>query len=240
MTVGPFVSPAAAEEADALLRKASEAYGKRDWTKTVDLATQALKADPKLADAFNLRGAALFMRGKFKESVADFDRYLKLAPNKAAGHWQRGISLYYAKDYDKGRKQFEGYEKEDTNDVENAVWHFLCVARKDGVKKARTKILKIGKDPRVPMMEVYDLFKGSIKPADVLKAAEAGDVAAALRKRQLFYAHLYLGLYYDATGDAKKALEHMALADEKYRIGHYMGDVARVHHELLKKAPKPK
>ena len=36
------------------------------------------------------------------------------------------------------------------------------------------------------------------------------------------------------------ALEHMTAAAGKYRIGHYMGDVARVHEELLRKESKPK
>ena len=141
--------------------------------------------------------------------------------------------------YDEGRRQFEGYEKVDTNDVENAVWHFLCVARKDGLAKARASVLKIGKDRRVPMMQVYDLYRGALKPADVLAAAEAGEVAPMQRQQRLFYAHLYLGLYYDATGNKKQALEHMSQAADKYRITHYMGDVARVHEGLLRKELKP-
>jgi lipoprotein NlpI len=196
---------------------------------------RSLKLDAKLADAYDHRGSEQFKLGHIKESLADFDRFLKLQPKAAPGHWKRGISLYYAGRYDDGRKQFEGYEKVDTNDVENAVWHFLCNARRIGIDKAREQMLKIGKDRRVPMMEVYDLYRGKIKPADVLAAAEAGDVPAELRKQQRFYAHLYLGLYYDVLGDRNKALEHMTLAEGKYRIGHYMGDVAHVHAELLRK-----
>jgi lipoprotein NlpI len=99
-------------------------------------------------------------------------------------------------------------------------------------------VLKIGKDKRVPMMEVYDLFRGKLKPADVLAAAGAGDLTAGQRKPRLFYAHLYLGIYADVLGDRKKAREHLALAAGKYKVDHYMGEVARVHHELLKKDAK--
>lgn len=201
---------------------------------------KCLERDPKSAEAYDHRGSEQFKRGKVAESLVDFDAFLKLRPAAAPGHWKRGISLYYAGRFDDGRKQFEGYEKVDTNDVENAVWHFLCVARKDGLDKARASVLKIGKDTRVPMMQVYDLYKGELKPADVLAAAEAGDVPAAERANRLFYAHLYLGLYDDVRGDKKSALEHMDLAAGKYRIGHYMGDVARVHAELLRKDAKDK
>ena len=64
-----------------------------------------------------------------KESLADFDKFLALRPAEKNGHWKRGISLYYAGRFEDGKKQFEGYENVDTNDVENAVWHFLCNAR---------------------------------------------------------------------------------------------------------------
>jgi lipoprotein NlpI len=190
--------------------------------------------DPKRAEAYNHLGSELFKLGKVKESVSCFDKYLAFNPKAFAGHWKRGISLYYVGRFEEGRKQFEGYQTLDANDVENAVWHFLCVAKKDGLKKARAALLPIRKDSRVPMMEVYALFQGKIGPARVLKAARAGEVDAQKRKQQLFYAHLYLGLFFDATGNKKEALKHLTQAAGKYRISHYMGDVARVHLDLLK------
>jgi lipoprotein NlpI len=196
----------------------------------------AARLDPKLAEAFDSRGDAHLKLGKFAEAVADFDRFLVLRPREAPGHWRRGIALYYAGEYAAGREQFKGYESKDANDVENAVWHFLCGAKVDGVDKARAAMLKVGKDRRVPMTEVFELYRGKLKPADVLAAAEAGNATPEERANRLFYAHLYLGLYYDATGDPKQALEHIALAAGKYRSPHYMGDVARVHERVLREA----
>ena len=217
------------------LKRGRQRYGKRDFSGAVKDFGECLRLDPRNTEALDSRGNAHFMLAEFEKSVADFDGYLKLVPKDANGHWRRGISLYYAGKYEAGKKQFEGYEKVDTNDVENAVWHFLCAARKDGTRAARAGLLKIGKDGRTPMMQVYEMFAGKQKPADVLKAANAGKLTDEQRRPQLFYAHLYLGLYYDATGERKKAIEHLALAANKYRIGHYMGEVARVHHELLSK-----
>jgi lipoprotein NlpI len=196
---------------------------------------QVLQLDPKKVEAYDRRGSEEFKLGRFTESVADFDRFLEARPDERPGHWRRGISLYYAGKYDEGRKQFAGYEKVDANDVENAVWHFLCAARADGVDKARASMLKIGKDSRVPLMKVYDLFHGDAKPEDVLAAARAGDPSKEELNSRLFYAHLYLGLYYEAIGDNKQALEHMTLAAHKHTIGEYMGEVARVHERLLLK-----
>jgi lipoprotein NlpI len=209
----------------------------REHDKAIADFTRCIEHHPNAADAYDHRGSEHFILGHIKESLDDFDKFLKLEPKAAPGHWKRGISLYYARRYEDGRKQFKDGDKIFADDVENAVWHFLCNAKIQGIDKARAEMLKIGKDNRVPLMEIYGLFLSKCKPRDVLAAAESGDVPAELRNQQLFYAHLYLGLYFDVLGDKRKALEHMSLAADKYRLG-YMGDVAHVHAELLRKEVK--
>jgi lipoprotein NlpI len=210
-------------ETDADLKKA-----------LADLDKQ-IRADPKRAEAYHERGSVHFKIGNFKDSVRDFDKYVELRPEKKASHWQRGISCYYAGQYDEGRKQFEGYQDFDNSDVENAVWRFMCMARAGSVDQARKAMFKIGDDRRVPMRQVYEMYSGRLKPAEVLAAAQAGNPAKELLGRQLFYAHLYIGIYYDLEGKTAKALEHLNKAADDYRISHYMGDVARIHRDLLKK-----
>jgi lipoprotein NlpI len=185
-----------------------------------------------LANTHQHLGIAHFKAGKIQESIDEFDRQIELDPDAKISHWQRGISYYYAGRYDDGRRQFEGYQDFDSNDVENAVWRFMCMTRKDGIDKARKAILKIGNDKRVPMRQVYDLYKGDLKPEGVLNAAKAD--------RELFYAHLYVGIYFDLLGDKKQAFEHLNKATEDYRINHYMWDVARVHRDLLIKDKEPR
>jgi lipoprotein NlpI len=200
---------------------------------------KCLDMTPDLAEAYDHRGSEHFKLGHITESLRDFDKTLELRPALRPGHWKRGITCYYAGKFDEGRKQFEGYEKVDTNDVENAVWHYLCVARLSSPEKARASILKIGKDKRVPMMQVYALYSGQAKPEDVLAAVQEGKPTSEELNERLFYAHLYLGLYHEVVGDKKQALEHLKLATEDHKLGHYMWDVARVHLELLRKEAKP-
>jgi lipoprotein NlpI len=207
-------------------------------TEAIADCDEAIRLDPKAAEAYNRRGSERFKLGQIKESIADFDRFLELKPEEKPGHWKRGISYYYAGRFDEGRRQFEGYEAVDRNDVENAVWRYLCMARDVGPAKARAAMLKVDNDRRVPMMEVYALFSGKAKPADVLAAARAGRPPAAQLNERLFYAHLYLGLYYEAEGDRKQAEEHLARAAQDHKIRHYMWDVAHVHLELLRKGTK--
>lgn len=197
----------------------------------------ALQIDPSQADIYQLRGSCQFKLGRFKESIADFDAYLKLQPKQEPHHWQRGISYYYAKRYEEGRKQFDWHQTVNHNDVENAVWHFLCVARKDGLEKAREKLIPIEGDKRVPMMEVLKLFAGKLKPSEVMSAAKAGNPPPAELEYRLFYAHLYLGIYYDIIGEPDRALIYLRRAAEKTEKFGYMADVARVHLEYIQKEP---
>jgi lipoprotein NlpI len=200
--------------------------------------TTILALDKSLANMYQSRGAVHFKAGQIKESIDDFDKYIELKPQAKISHWQRGISYYYAGRYDDGRKQFEGYQDFDSNDVENAVWRFMCMVRKDGIDKARKEMLKIGNDRRVPMRQVYDLYKGELKPDDVFAATKKGDPDATQLSQRLFYAHLYVGIYFDLLGQKKTAFEHLNKATEEHRIGHYMWDVARVHRDLLAKESK--
>ena len=200
--------------------------------------TMALKLDPKQSIIHQHRGVAYFKSAKVVESIADFDKYIAANPRSEPEHWQRGISHYYAGEFAKGRKQFEVHQTVNPNDVENAVWHFLCVARAETIEKARAAYIPIKGDTRVPMMEVHALFIGKLKPEDVLASANAGDVKGPQLERNLFYAHLYLGLYYEIIGDAEKSAKYIRLAAAKTEEHGYMGDVARVHAVLRKIKPE--
>jgi lipoprotein NlpI len=170
--------------------------------------------------------------------VADFDKYGELNPSAKSRQWERGIALYYAGKFAEGAKQFELYQTFHDQDVENSAWRYLCVARAEGLEKAKENMLPIESDRRVPMMAIYDLYRGTKKPEDVLVTAEAGQPLKTELNLRLFYAHLYIGLWHEAAGREAEAKKHILLAEE-HKIGHYMWDVAHVHAERLREE-KPK
>jgi tetratricopeptide (TPR) repeat protein len=175
------------------------------------------------------RAVSEFSKGRIPESVAAFDELARLAPAEAPYLWQRGIALYYAGRYRDCRAQFESHRTVNPDDVENAAWHFLCVARAETPKAARTALLPVGPDSRVPMREVYEMFRGVIGADAVLKAA-------GTRPQARFYAHLYIGLYSEAISDAARAREHIEQAAQPQfaDAGGYMHTVAVVHQARLK------
>jgi lipoprotein NlpI len=196
---------------------------------TLCLLAFAARAQPAAEDPqaiFN-RAVADFRSGRMAQSADGFDRVAKLAPDYAPQLWQRGIALYYAGRYQDCRTQFESHRTVNPNDVENAAWHFLCVARAESPAKAKAALLPVGPDARVPMRQIYQMFRGDLTPEQVL-------AAAGTEPESQFYAHLYAGLYFEALGNQARALEQItAAADDRYPAG-YMHDVARVHRDLLR------
>ena len=179
------------------------------------------------------RAVSDFQSGRIQESVAGFDRLVKMAPQAMPQLWQRGIALYYAGRFKDCRAQFESHRTVNPNDVENAAWHFLCVARAESPAKAKAALLPVGPDSRVPMSQIYQMLRGELTFEHILRAA-------GTQPEGQFYAELYSGLYLEALGDAGQALKHIRnAAADRYSGSGYMHDVARVHRDLLVQRQSP-
>ena len=165
-----------------------------------------------------------FRTGRIEQSLAGFDRVATASPADAPYLWQRGIAQYYAGRFGECRDMFIAHRTVNPDDVENAAWHFLCVARAESPEAARKQLLPVGPDARLPMREVYQMFQGRMTQAQVMKAAGSDPSAQ-------FFARLYIGLYLEATGDREGGRTQIEMAaEERYaRVGGYMHDVARVH-----------
>ncbi|MEX2139664.1 MAG: tetratricopeptide repeat protein [Pirellulales bacterium] len=216
----------------ALRARAYIAAGKS--AEAINDLSRLLQMNPQQPRLLELRGTEYFKLQRFKEAIADFNQECRLEPAREPWHWKRGLAYHYAGQYDKGRDQFQQYHDREDNDVENAVWRVLCMARiKDvGLKKAQADILVVRRDPRLPMMEVYALFAGKAKPEEVLRAIERGQPDERELNSRTFYGNLYLGLYFDMTGHPKRAVEHLKIA-VKHPIEHFMWDIAKLHLAIM-------
>jgi lipoprotein NlpI len=130
-------------------------------------------------------------------------------------------------------KQFDLHRTVNPQDVENSVWHYLCNARAADRETAQKALFPVNRDARVPMPQVLDLFAGKLKPQDVVDAAEKAGLNGDRLTAARFYAHLYVGLFYEAEGDATKAKQHLNAAVETYKVPDYMWDVANVRLRAL-------
>lgn len=218
-------------EAFRLRARAYEAL--RQFDRAIADLDRAIELAPRDADGYQARGQVQFKAGNVRASVDDFDRFLQLRPERKPHHWQRGISYYYTREYEKGVKQFELHKTVNPEDVENAVWQFLCKARVDGVEKARAELIRIKSDSRPWAKTVYQLYQGKVTPEQAVDRAEKISETEAQRRYNLFYTHLYVGLYHEAMGQPDRARRHIRFAVKEYPSPHYMGDVARVHLQLV-------
>jgi lipoprotein NlpI len=215
-----------------------ERLQQRDNKGALQAFDAALKANPKLALAHDRRGDALLKLGQFKEAVAAFDVYLEANPEQSPQHWRRGIALYYAGRHADGVKQFEIHKTVNAEDVENAAWHYLCNIKVVGKMKARAALITVTSDARKPMAEIQKLFAGQLTPEDVLAVADKTDAKTEDGIAARFYAHLYIGLWHESEGNTKLAYQHLSAAVTKYKISHYMWDVANAHRPLAEAALK--
>ena len=117
-------------------------------------------AEKKSPEVLYRLGEEKFFAGPIQEAIVDWDQEIALSPRRGPHHWQRGLALYYAGRYNEGVAQFVSHQTVNGHDVENAVWHFLCVVRGTGgsAEKVRKDYIPIEGDPRVPMKKEPALF----------------------------------------------------------------------------------
>jgi len=213
--------------------KASQRFAQAD-----ELATKRVEAFPEDWRVYLQRGELRFRTGKITESLIDFDKSLELNPAMAASFWQRGLSLYYVGKFQAGREQFELHRTVNSSDVENPFWHFLCVAKLEGVDSAQKKILPCGYDGRAPLMDILELIRGTKTFEEVAQIVDSIDKESKQNAFDRFYGNYYLGLYLDSLGEKERAEVFLLKAvDEK--LPGYMPDAARVHLDLLRKGKLP-
>lgn len=240
----PAIHSATAEEHPLPEKQRQELA--RSYDAQIERFTALLKEDPKKVGYYSRRADAYFFRGRFKESVADYQKMVELEPKLETSHWRRGIAWFYAGDFKQAAHQFEIYDTFDDVDRENGIWRFFSQAKAYGLKKARQGLLKYKKDDREPFPSVYKLFDESIKPDTILSSIAEAKIDKDEREKRLFYAQLYIGLNYDILGKPKQAKEHLrkAVANKWGPTAgygpNYMWHVGRLHYELLDAKEKAK
>jgi len=178
------------------------------------------------------RGVEALRKGKIQEALQRLDRVAEKSPASVPHLWQRGIAQYLAGEYKAGRLQFEQHRVVNPSDVENATWHFLCVAAEEGVDAARKAFLPAPQDSRVPQAEIYALYQGTGDREGIERAVAKLPEGSAARRTARFYADLYLGLYAHALGNKDEAKKYLDAAAAVTGMN-VMGDVARVCRDTL-------
>ncbi len=221
----PDGEPTAAQVGDALRRG--------DHDAAASTAQQLLKRSPEDPQTWRLVADALLRTGRVERAAELYDQFAEERPETVPFLWQRGIALTLSGRYQDAARQFESHREVNPNDVENAAWHFLALAKATTVREAREKLLPAPGDPRPPMKEVLQFLKdGNAEP--VTDRIEQLPEETPARRSAAFYGYLYLGMVADAEGDTMQALSLVTRSTE-YTGNNYMGDVARAYAGILKR-----
>ena len=187
--------------------------------------TAALSLNPNFPDIYQLRGCNHFKMGNIMAAVQDWQVFIQLKPEKETEHWQICVGHALLGNYEEARKRFEWHWTVNPEDMEVAFWHFLCVARTEGLAKARENLMAVSGEKRVPMVQIYSLYKGESNESDVWLAVENGAPAPIERAQREFFAHYYIGLLRQAEGRFEDARASVSIAlDIAHSHDGFIGD----------------
>lgn len=212
----------------------------QEFQGNIDHYTDLIKKFPDNVRLYSRRGDNHLFAGNFKEAVTDYEKMIELDSSQDAPHWRLGIAYYYINDFEKGMKQFAKYHAYDAVDRENGVWKFFCQANFQNIEKAQKEMLPYTRFDRHPFPAIYDLLEGKegTTPESILKDADESNESPQYKVRRYFFAHLYIGMWYEIQGNKEAALKHLykAAANEfGQETGTYMWQVARIHFNELSK-----
>ena len=212
--------------------EARRALQRQDYPAALEAANKLAKA-PANDEFRRVAGDTLLRCGESKRAIEMFERYLAKRPDDRPYLWQLGIAFYFDGKFKEGAKLFEIHREVNPNDVENAAWHFLCIAKNESPEKAKQLLLPAPNDSRAPMAEVLEMLRNG-DPEPVKQRMKSFTPGTTAEKSAKFYGHFYLGLYADALGDDTTAKQHLKLAATD-APRNYMGDVAKVYADYLNK-----
>ena len=209
--------------------------------RNIKQATSLFMSAASIPDASSLsprqwvsKGMQSFREGKIQESIDCFDA--SVPPGARPYLWQRGISYYYANEFEKGSQQFRDDVVRSPLDVEEIVWDIACLLRQssgDEFPPPSMMSLPPGKQDRRPIMStVYKLFRGEANEEDLALAGHKGGPG------EEFYSLFYLALYNEARGHPSKAEQYMKQAVKTQyakSVGSqdYMVDCAKVSADFF-------
>ena len=91
-------------------------------------AAASVPAGSPTATAIARLGDALLRAGSVQPAIESFEKAIAIERSLRPHLWQYGIALQFAGRHRDAQKLFEQHRTVNPHDVENAAWHFSCVA----------------------------------------------------------------------------------------------------------------
>ena len=80
---------------------------KGEFDRAIQDYDQAIRLNPRDADAFDGRGGAYNSKGEYDRAIQDFDQAIRLEPNAAHAFYNRGSAYYMKIEYDRAIRDYD-------------------------------------------------------------------------------------------------------------------------------------
>jgi tetratricopeptide (TPR) repeat protein len=104
--------------AQAHLEKAKPFYGRKEFDAAIQELTEAIKTNPRFAEAFYYRGNAYMYQKDYDRAIADYGELIKLHPRYAAAYFNRGIAYRTKNDNDRAIADYSDAINMDLRDAD--------------------------------------------------------------------------------------------------------------------------
>lgn len=95
------------KKASDLLAKGHDVYDEDNYSKAIELYTEAMNANPNYDEAYYWRASAKYALKKYSEAIPDYDKAIELNPNNDEAYYYRALTNYNLGDYEKTLPDFD-------------------------------------------------------------------------------------------------------------------------------------
>src|SRR5215471_15362678 len=193
-------------------------YGNRCWAysdkgdpdRAITDCNEAIRLDPKLANAYLNRGKAYSDKDDFDRAIADYDQAIKLNPKFFQAYLARGLLSLDAGDLPKALADISQASALNPKDPYTALW--LDIVNKRSKLPSRLAEATAQIDMTKWPAPVIRLYLGQMAPETVLAAAAHRD--ASKQKSQVCEANFFSGELALQQGSKDEATRLFRIAEE--------------------------
>jgi lipoprotein NlpI len=185
-----------------------EYKNKRGLDRAIADFDQAIRLEPKNADAYTVRGMAWEAKGDFDRAIADFDQAIRLDPKNSSWYFHRGLSNLYAGALPTALADLNQASELNPKHAYAALW--LDIVKKRSNLPSR--LAEAAKQINMTWWPapVIRLYLGQLTPEAVLAAAD--DANPRAKQGRVCEANFYAGELALQQGNADEAKRLFALA----------------------------
>jgi len=95
------------KRASDLVSKGHDFYNQENYTRAIELYSEAAQVNPNYDEAYYWRASANYAAKKYKNAIPDYDKAIELNPNNDEAYYYRALTRYNLQEYEKTLSDFD-------------------------------------------------------------------------------------------------------------------------------------